>query len=483
MRKFVLSTFLLISVSAPSFAGGLLTNTNQHIAFLRNIARDASTEIDAVYSNPAGVAFMPDGWSLSFNVQSAYQTRTIKSTFAPFAGYGGSATKTFKGNAAAPFVPSLQAVFKKKNWAVMGSFAVTGGGGKASFDHGLGSFESQVAMLPVLMNALSTPLGLPSLGGNTQYAVNSYMKGSQIIYGIQLGAAYSFWDHLSVSAGFRVNYVNNGYEGRISNIQTNPGGGALVSANTYLQGVLSGLTPGDPRYATVEGLVGASADKNLDCTQTGWGVTPVLGVHFHGGKWDVAVKYEMKTSLNVENDTKVDDTGQFADGVNTPHDLPALLTAGVKFAILPSLRISAGYHHFFDKQAKMANDKQKYVEHGTNEYLAGIEWNITKKFLISGGYQYTQYSLADEFETDMSFALSSYSIGFGAAYDFLPNLRVNIAYFFTTYQDRTKNMAVYDNYQLPTGQNYPPGQDVFSRTNKVFGVGIDYRFGAKKANK
>jgi hypothetical protein len=57
MRKLSLISFLMLIVSVPTFAGGLLTNTNQNVAFLRNIARGASTEIDAVYSNPAGVAF------------------------------------------------------------------------------------------------------------------------------------------------------------------------------------------------------------------------------------------------------------------------------------------------------------------------------------------------------------------------------------------------------------------------------------------
>ena len=42
-------------------AGGLLTNTNQNIAFLRNPARDAAIGIDGVYSNPAGVAFLGEG--------------------------------------------------------------------------------------------------------------------------------------------------------------------------------------------------------------------------------------------------------------------------------------------------------------------------------------------------------------------------------------------------------------------------------------
>lgn len=49
---------LALSAAATASAGGILTNTNQNIAFLRNPAQDAVIGIAGVYSNPAGVAFM-----------------------------------------------------------------------------------------------------------------------------------------------------------------------------------------------------------------------------------------------------------------------------------------------------------------------------------------------------------------------------------------------------------------------------------------
>ena len=66
-------------MSGELFAGGILTNTNTSVAFNRNFARDGVIAIDGVYSNPAGVSFMPQGWHLSFTNQSVKQTRTIKS--------------------------------------------------------------------------------------------------------------------------------------------------------------------------------------------------------------------------------------------------------------------------------------------------------------------------------------------------------------------------------------------------------------------
>ena len=44
MRKISLIGFVMLIVSIPTFAGGLLTNTNQHAAFLRMLSRGATFE-------------------------------------------------------------------------------------------------------------------------------------------------------------------------------------------------------------------------------------------------------------------------------------------------------------------------------------------------------------------------------------------------------------------------------------------------------
>ena len=60
MKKvLVMLASVMLTVSTPATAGGILTNTNQSIDFLRNPARDAAIGLDGVYSNPAGVAFLP----------------------------------------------------------------------------------------------------------------------------------------------------------------------------------------------------------------------------------------------------------------------------------------------------------------------------------------------------------------------------------------------------------------------------------------
>lgn len=479
MNKKNLVAIAISIVSTTTFAGGLLTNTNQNIAFLRNPARGASIEIDAVYSNPAGLAFLKDGFHISLNGQSAFQTRTITSTFAPFIAFGGNATKEYKGEASAPFIPSVQAAYKRGDWTFSGSFAITGGGGKATFNEGLASFESIVAMVPVLTSSL----------GVNRYSVNSYMEGKQYIFGLQLGATYKITDYLSAFVGARMNYVSNAYYGYLRDIEINmPGTETMVPASSTFEALSNNpLLPEATRQQAAL-LAAATKDKELDCKQTGWGVTPILGMDFKMGKWNVGVKYEFNTHLNVENKTEINTTG-YADydhGINTPNDIPSLLTVGVSYEILPVLRASVGYHHFFDTHAKMANGKEKYLSGGTNEYLAGLEWDVFKWVQISAGMQRTKYGLDDDYMSDMSFTTSSYSFGFGAGFNLTKDLKLNVAYFFTNYEDYTKNSSVYNNMpdkleamKVPSAmaqQAKIPGTDVFTRTNKVFGIGLNYRF-------
>lgn len=489
MKRLFLISFAMLIVSIPTFAGGLLTNTNQNVAFLRNIARGASLQIDGVYSNPAGIAYLSDGFHLSLNGQSAFQTRTITSTFAPFVGYGGEKTKIFKGEASAPFVPSFQAAYKKGNWSFSGGFAITGGGGKATFNEGLASFESNVAMIPMMLDKAG-------LTGTNKYEVKSFMEGRQYIFGLQMGATYKLADYLSVFGGIRMNYVSNSYYGYIRGISANLNGGNMVNLNQYFTGAAAQLNAGAAAANAAGNVAQAqiltakanaasmmakgTADKELDCTQTGWGVTPIIGADLNLGRLNIGVKYEMNTKLNIENQTKVNTTGvaAFDHGVNTPNDIPSLLTIGAQYSILPSVRASLGWNHFFDTHAKMANDKQKYLSGGTNEYLAGLEWDITDRVLVSGGLQSTNYGIKDGYQSDMSFTVNSHSFGMGAAFKLTPKMTVNVAYFLTKYDNYTKNTDVQLVDGKPVGYNGTPlpGSDTFTRTNKVFGVGLDYSF-------
>lgn len=529
------------------FAGGLLTNTNQSFIFGRNFARDGVIAIDGVYSNPAGVAFLGKGLHLSLGGQSASQTRTIRSGMTllkpaglpmtdeqwmqspyahPLSLNGGDANgiKSFKGEASAPFVPSVQAALNYDKWGFQFAFGLVGGGGKCTFNRGLGSFERQVALLPSILqlanNTYQQQYGIDlGLGSNTPgYSVESYIHGQQYVFGFQFGSTYKVNENLAVYGGFRFNYIYNKYEGSISNITVNINGqnenlysylgikaDALANqalsyqeqASNYTrlaqEATLAGNEQAAQQYAAaaeqltkgaqlaqggaqaIGGVRSQVADRNLDCTQRGWGITPIIGVDYRWGKLNLGARLEFTTHLNIENDTKVDDTGLFADGVNTPNDIPGILTVGGCYEIQPTWRVMASYHYYFDKDARMDKDKQKLLSSNTWEWALGSEYDISDALTVSAGMQRTKYGLGDgSYLTDMSFTTSSYSYGFGAKVRVAPKVTVEASYFWTNYETFDKE---YDQEYSAAGMSATAhNTDQFTRTNKVFGVGVNLDF-------
>ena len=529
--KNVCLSAVLATTAMTANAGGLLTNTNQNIAFNRMMSREASIGIDGVYYNPAGVAFMKDGHHLSINFQSAWQTRTIENSYPLFLynANNPSANRKFKGEAFAPVIPSFQYAYNKNRWSFQGNFALAGGGGKCKFDDGLGSFEEVVANIGLLGNTLAPYLQrlLPTnpdivnpnaadpvyqqIGGYG-YTYDSYMRGRQYYYGLSLGAAYRISDNLSVYAGVRGIYATCNYYGYVKNISFVGKGGAKLPLSSIVD-------PNDPQ----------SSDIELNTDQTGYGFTPILGIDYKTGRWNFSAKYEFKTHMCLKNQgtvitpvSKLNNIGanlmaygvpaqvlqQVAPAINAakenineliaeydqdqngkdPGDIPALLTLGVGYSPIDALRINVGFHWFDDKEATSGYrydtykkdesgkevvvqkrvDRHKKLKRGTLEYNAGIEGDVNKMLTLSAGWQSTNYGLSDASMDDKSFVVSSNSVGCGAKVNISNKMSLNVAYFHTFYKHKKTSGA-----NATTALVYTAD---YTRNNDVVGIGLDIDF-------
>ena len=456
MRKLIISAVIALC-STPVFAGGLMTNTNYHIAFDRMFARGASTEIDAAYSNPAGLAWGHEGFQLSLNFQKPWQNRDIEVSVPGY--LGSNFDKKYNGVASAPIVPALFASYKKGNWAFSTMIGIVGSGGFVEYDEGIPMFE-------VPIRALMAKNGL--MPGNYSYSSN--MKGKQYIYGGQLNITRKINDNFSAAIGIRANYYD-GYNRGFVKVDN----GELASVPiTYL-------------------------DMQLDCIQRGWGFAPIVSFDYHNDRLTIAARYEFRTKIATENDTKAlsarilntdpataqfmpyiegelalsqfgDKVAAYEDGVETRYDMPSLFVATVSYNFTPQLRAALEYHFFDDTHAIMAGDRQKELTHGTHEILAGVEYDINEKFTVSCGGQRTDYGLSDGYQQNTSFACDSYSLGLGGAWNINDKMRLNVSYFCTLYSDYTT--APKANYN---GTPYT-GTETYSRTNNVIGIGLDYKF-------
>ena len=457
MKQFLSLASTLLLSAGTAYAGGYLTNTNQSVNFLRNPARDAAICIDGAYNNPAGVGFMSKGWHLGFNIQSAYQTRTTTAFFGPegnapfsFGTVNGEANdasgrKRFSGRAQAPVLPSFNLARVGEHWFATFHFGITGGGGKCNFSDGLPSFESQVAMIPVLVSAIAP-------GAVSGYSFDTHMQGRQYYFGGQFGVGYKITPELSVNVGGRVVYADCNYYGYVRNISVGvrqaTGGTTSVPAAQFF------TSQGLPDFAALV------ADRELNCDQSGWGFTPIVSIDYKTGRWNLAAKYEFKTRLRLKNRSGENTSGlsEYDDGKKVAADIPAILSLGAQYEITPKWRVNGGFHYYFDKQATQYEHREKYLSSGGWEVLAGTEYDISKRWTVSCGWQTTNYGLGNDsrFITDMSFVTNSNTIGLGAAFRLKKKVRINIAYFKTFYTHYRKNQEDYNNLKQTFSSQLSP---------------------------
>lgn len=503
-----------IASSSATFAGGLLTNTNQHVAFNRMMSREASIGIDGVYYNPAGVVFMGEGSHLALNWQMAYQTRTIKNDYKLFTNNVNNPTtpRDFKGKAFAPVIPSFQYAYNKGRWSLQGNFALTGGGGKCTFDNGLGSFEKivgetamgAIGLASAIDNTLHQKLFTSDqfFGSQGKYSYNSYMQGRQYYFGLSAGAAYKVTDNFSVYAGLRGIYATCNYYGYVKDIKV---------GNTELYKVLDPTKPG-------------AADIELSCDQAGIGFTPMLAVDYKTGRWNFSAKYEFKTRMRLKNksvntlpsignldanlkgvmtqlgipapnvekvfeengsvdmatkmlkqqfDSKINEAlSEYADGKKIAGDIPSLLTVGVGYSPIDELHINVGFHWFDDYNATSYNNRNKLLKkRGTLEFNAGVEYDVTKKITVSTGWQNTNYGLTDKYMDDKSFVVSSNSVGLGGVYHITKKLDFSVAYFHTFYN----HVKTSETVTLAPGVSNTYNSD-YTRNNNAFAAGVNITF-------
>lgn len=446
MKK-VLITLVLALCITPFVFGSIITNANQSTMYIRMLSRNASTDIDAVYFNPAGVTMLKNGFHLAVHNQTITQDKTIVNSFPLLK------NDEYVGETRVPFFPTVFAVYKMDKLAISFGFGPNAGGGSADYANGLPSFEIPISQIPAGLTAM----GLPT----TQYSADIEFNGTSIFYGFQFNLAYAFNDMFSAALGLRYIHAVNEYEGFIRNIMINP---FHPLANPQ-----ANMVPASQFFTMIgqPGLALQTADMGVNVKQTGSGITPILGLNIKpSDKLNIGIRYELNTKLELENETTVDDSGMFPDGYKFRNDIPAILSLGVKYSVTPKLRAMFSYHLFFDRSANWEG-AEDLVNSNTNDMALGLEYDITDSFLISAGYLYTSIDLSDDYLSEMSYELSSNAFGFGAKYAFSENFSLDAGFLTVNYSDDTKIATV-----VPFG-NF---SETYKKTSMAFSIGLNVSF-------
>lgn len=439
MRKTVCLLGILALLASSAMAG-ILTNNNQSATFIRLLSRNASLDVDAVYYNPAGLVKLSDGFHLSLHNQTITQDKKILNGF-PLLN-----DSNYLGEVRVPFFPNLYAVYKKGNLAISLGVGPNAGGGTADFKTGLPSFEIPFSTLPVIL----TNMGVPT----TDYDVDIAFRGESVFMGYQLNFSYALSPSLALGVGARLIQATNGYEGSITNVMINPNGN-WVSAYDFFMSI------GQTGYAAMV------ADKEVDVRQTGSGFTPILSLSFTPTEsLAFSLKYEFNTKLELTNKTTVDDTGMFPDGEKFRNDIPAILSAGLRYAFSPSFRSFLSFSYYFDKSANWEG-VETLVNKNTYELGVGLEYDLSRLVTLSVGYLRTQFDLAPEYQDDINHELTSDSVGGGLKLNLTNRLSLELGALYVFYKKYEKQDSVYP---------FPAYPVTFNRTTLDAAVGINYRF-------
>jgi long-chain fatty acid transport protein len=412
MRK-LLFFVVTILITGNLLAGGLVTNNNQSAMFTRLQNRNASTDIDAAYYNPAGLTRLGEGFFVSVNNQTITQKQKIRSNYEYLTDGG----QGYIGDVKAPLFPGVYVAYNTGKLSFSAGVNPIGGGGGAEYKTGLPSFESLVANIPPQL----TSQGIPTSG----YQADIYFKGSSVYMGYQVNVAYKLSDQVSVALGARLVSAKNTYKGYLKNISINPTypafgagyNGSMVLASdfftsgaTFLSGVsasavsaannlstaianglpaatplssmppataagiaqilgaagisttnmnvgtaaatLKAVAPGFAEKATVmtENAT-AAQDINVDASQTGTGITPIVSFNYAPSDVvNLSVRYEFKTKIEMKTSLVNNQGGGiFEEGQKVVADMPASLSLGAVLKPANKLMLTASFNEYFDK--------------------------------------------------------------------------------------------------------------------------------------
>jgi len=461
MKK-IISVVSALVVTGSLFAGGLVTNTNQSALYTRLQSRNASTSIDAVYYNPAGLTKLSDGFHFSLNNQTIGQTKTITTNYDHLNGN----PKDYVGKVSAPFFPGIYAVYKTGKLALSLGFNPVGGGGGADYADGLAMFEMPISDLKPLL----TGMGLVT---NTYSVDTISFTGSSIYMGPQVNLSYKINDILSVAAGLRVVFAKDSYEGSIVNIMINPvhplanPTGAMVSAPVFFTNI------GQPGYAA------KTSDTYADAVMKGTGYTPILSLNLSpvGDLLNVALKYEFKTSLDLKTTVYDEKTaGLFIQDSVAIKDMPAMLSLGVDVKPVERLLISGSFNYYFDKNVDYDGEpdvEEVRIDKNFVEAALGIQVGITDRLFASAGWLTTVTGVNDLFQSDLKYSLNTNTFGGGFGFKINDMIDINVGGSYTIYQEASEDYSrwlIQDLVLAPTVTN------TYNNRTWTAAIGLDFHF-------
>ncbi len=386
MRKTLLVLTLVIVCTGLLFAGGTENKINTGAGYARFPAKATECKKpDAMFHNPAGTAFLKDGLYVGAGNQFLYKKYSDK--------FNG---ETYSSDIPTYLYPDLTLVWKKNDTALFAGFTVAAGGGKLEYEDGN-------AMTISALSSLGSQYGHPEIA-NLDHSLDVY----SVLYDNTIGVSHQFWeDHLSVAAAVRILYGSRDIKIKLDD---------------------------DPpaAYSPLLGTDRTLADTEAD----GFGTGGVFSIHYKPIETvDIAATYHTESIIDYEY-SKADGVGAAILGAvedeHFSYVLPAFLSVGVGWQVIPKLYLAAGMEYYFNELADYEYDNAWSI------VFAG-EYQINDMLAVSLGGFYTDIGCTDdEGGNDITNPyLNSFTYCGGFELTFFDDLVIDIGAFYVQYFEET----------------------------------------------
>ena len=118
-------------------------------------------------------------------------------------------------------------------------------------------------------------------------------------------------------------------------------------------------------------------------------------------------------------------------------------------------------------------DNSEVIDKNYYEIATGLEYGITDNVFISGGYLFAKSGVGDDYQSDLSYSLTSNSIGGGLGIKLTEKIMVNAGFLYSIYNEGKKT---YDHIFPAVGNPILKVTDTYFENNLVFALGIDFSF-------
>lgn len=433
--------------------------------YVRTLNRNASTDADAAFYNPAGLAMMEkSGLYINFSNQTLHKKRTSTMDFyavdvnyrmlgvwhrlgkintdntdddfyTNFSRGGLDSNTDYFAEIYAPAMPDLNVIYKAERWAAYLSLGIMQAAPEFTFGRGLATTDWGTLALAEQLAAVNNNM-LGSSFNSMTYESNMVVRTEYYVAGT-LGAAYRIIDMLSASAGFRYIY----YMGKqtIDIVGVKADFSDILTQDLY-----------DEMYN----------DWHLDTSYTGQSYGLIFGADLRPVKsLNIGVRYEYYLPAELKKKTNrfevnplLEQTGsldifkdgsanpEFNDGEGYAHGngssvlkvtYPQSLSLGISYQLLKSLRLEVDGDVYLKNKVDLDGAEKDF----NKAYRVGgcIEYSINDSMVASIGYSYNDTGIKNECRNEIDPLLLNHSIGTGIGINVNDRLTVNMGLMYIYY--------------------------------------------------